>query len=129
VLWAAVEREQEIVLVREVTTPGLSSVASTLIFRMSLLAVVGRRAARTLESVVSTRVTLVVRFLLGGAIDMADSEVSQSVIACVVAAEYALTTVLRMFVQITSLAAERSADVAMQKGVTTSTLSSVFGGL
>jgi hypothetical protein len=129
VLSAAVEREQEIVLVREVTTPGLSSVVSTLIFKLSFLAAVGRRATRTLESVVSKRATSVVRFLLGGAIDMADAEVSQSVIACVVAAEYALTTVLEVFMQITSLAAERWADVIMQKGMTTSTLPSVFGGL
>ena len=106
-LRAAVEREREIVLVREVTTPGLSSVASALIFKMSSVAAVGRRAARTLESVVSKRATSVARFLLGDAIDMADSEVSRSVIACVVAAEYALTTVLRVFVQFTSLAAER----------------------
>jgi len=127
VLRAAVEREQETVLVREVTTPGLSLVASTLIFKMSLLAAVRRRAARTLESIVSKRVTSVVKFLLGGAIDMADSEVSQSVVACVVAAECALTTVLRVFVQITSLAAEGWADVIMQKGVTTSALSSVVG--
>jgi len=107
VLGAAVEREQEIVLVREVTTSELSSIANALIFKISSLTAVRRRAARTLESIVSKRATSVARFLLGDAIDMADSEVSRSVIACVVAAEYALTTVLRVFVQFTSLAAER----------------------